>query len=334
MASLFTASRFRALTSDGNPLSGGKVYTYAAGTTTPKATYTTSSGAVANSNPVILDAEGYADIWLDGTYRIDIYSSTDTLLSTTDNVSNDRGEKGDPGTIPSADSGGTVNAITADYTPNITLSDKQLCAFRSSGKNTSTTPTFSPDGLTARTIVKEGGLALEAGDIGGDNSVHLLQYDLANTRWELLNPRNATTQPAFFAYASGAQDNVTGDGTDYTVLFATEITDRGSNFASSTFTAPVTGVYCLSARVKFSGHTSSNLTGRVRIVTSNRTYVKEFTPVGNLNGAGLGSVEITIPCADMDASDTAYVTFTVYDSTKTVDITADVDTSFSGHLVM
>ena len=51
---------------NGNPLTGGKVYTYAAGTTTPLATYTTSTGAVANTNPIILDAAGRTpnEIWL------------------------------------------------------------------------------------------------------------------------------------------------------------------------------------------------------------------------------------------------------------------------------
>ena len=36
----------------GYPLTGGKLYTYAAGTTTPAATYTTSAGSTAHSNPI------------------------------------------------------------------------------------------------------------------------------------------------------------------------------------------------------------------------------------------------------------------------------------------
>jgi len=49
---------------DSLPLSGGKVYTYAKGTTTPLATYTTSTGGTANANPIILDAEGRAIIFV------------------------------------------------------------------------------------------------------------------------------------------------------------------------------------------------------------------------------------------------------------------------------
>lgn len=48
---------------DGLPLSGGLVYTYAKDTTTPLATYTDSTGSVANANPIVLDPYGYASVW-------------------------------------------------------------------------------------------------------------------------------------------------------------------------------------------------------------------------------------------------------------------------------
>lgn len=87
------------------------------------------------------------------------------------------------------DGGGTADAITATYAPVITaLVDGQLCFVRATLANATTTPTFSPNGLTARTIVKSGGGALVAGDIVGDGHQLILRYDLAGTRWELLNP--------------------------------------------------------------------------------------------------------------------------------------------------
>lgn len=91
--------------------------------------------------------------------------------------------------------GGTVDAITATYSPVITaLVDGQLCCFRASGANTATAPTFAPNGLTARVIYKKGGTALAAGDIPAANAEIILRYKLATTRWELLNP--ATGQVA------------------------------------------------------------------------------------------------------------------------------------------
>lgn len=71
---------------DGAPLSGGKVYTYAAGTTTPKASYTTAAGTVENTNPVILDSSGRAVIFIDGSYKFVVTTSADVTIRTVDNV--------------------------------------------------------------------------------------------------------------------------------------------------------------------------------------------------------------------------------------------------------
>ena len=56
---------------NGIPLSGGLIYTYAAGTTTPIVTYTTSLGNIANSNPIVLDSAGRPpnEIWLNNVYN-------------------------------------------------------------------------------------------------------------------------------------------------------------------------------------------------------------------------------------------------------------------------
>lgn len=85
-AVLLTQPRIRFLDSNGAPLVGGKIYTYLAGTTTPQATYTTAAGNVANTNPVILDSAGYADIWITGSYKIVVQDSNGALISTTDNI--------------------------------------------------------------------------------------------------------------------------------------------------------------------------------------------------------------------------------------------------------
>lgn len=85
--------------------------------------------------------------------------------------------------------GGTADAITATYSIPVTaLVDGQLCYVRASAANATTTPTFSPNGLTARTITKTGGNALDAGDIAGAGHEIILRYKLSSTRWELLNP--------------------------------------------------------------------------------------------------------------------------------------------------
>jgi hypothetical protein len=57
--------RQRFFDSNGLPLVGGKLYSYVAGSSTPQATYTDSTGATPNANPVILDAAGSANVWMD-----------------------------------------------------------------------------------------------------------------------------------------------------------------------------------------------------------------------------------------------------------------------------
>jgi hypothetical protein len=74
---------------NGNPLVGGKLFTYAAGTTTPLATYTDSTGLTPNTNPIILDSRGEADVWLDATqYKFELKTAADALIWTVDNISN------------------------------------------------------------------------------------------------------------------------------------------------------------------------------------------------------------------------------------------------------
>lgn len=84
---------------------------------------------------------------------------------------------------------GTVDAITATYSPAPTLVDKKILFLRTIGTNTITNPTFSPNGLTAHTITKNNGSPLVAGDMNG---VVCLMYDLPNTRWELITPKGIT----------------------------------------------------------------------------------------------------------------------------------------------
>jgi len=72
-------------------LSGGLLYTYAAGTTTPQATYTSSTGGTANANPIVLDSAGRTtnEVWLTSgvVYKFTLKTSTGTTLWTYDNVS-------------------------------------------------------------------------------------------------------------------------------------------------------------------------------------------------------------------------------------------------------
>lgn len=72
---------------NGLPLAGGNLYTYLATTTTPQSTYTNTGGTL-NANPVVLDSNGYCDVWIDPniSYKFVLKDSSGNTLWTVDNV--------------------------------------------------------------------------------------------------------------------------------------------------------------------------------------------------------------------------------------------------------
>lgn len=74
---------------NGDPLSGGKLYTYASGTTTPKATYADSGMVTPNANPVVLDSRGEATIFWNGAYKAILKDSGGSEIWTVDGFSTD-----------------------------------------------------------------------------------------------------------------------------------------------------------------------------------------------------------------------------------------------------
>jgi hypothetical protein len=89
MASLSPLPKLQFFGTDGLPLVGGKLYTYAAGTTTPIATYTDNTQTNQNTNPVILDSNGQASVWLVDSviYKYTLTDADDVPLFTVDYVS-------------------------------------------------------------------------------------------------------------------------------------------------------------------------------------------------------------------------------------------------------
>lgn len=74
-------------TAAGIPLVGGKLFTYEAGTTTPLTTYTDSTGTTANTNPIILDSRGEANVWLNNDiYKFKLTDSNNVEIWTVDNI--------------------------------------------------------------------------------------------------------------------------------------------------------------------------------------------------------------------------------------------------------
>ena len=147
--------------------------------------------------------------------------------------------------------GGTADAITATYAPVITtLVDGQICFVRATAANATTTPTFAPNGLTARTITLNGGQALVAGNIYGAGHGLILRYKLASTIWELLNPNviSITGNAATATTATGLTQGTQG----YT-LVAEQATTSGTSIDFTGIPAWATRIHIRFKSVSTSG---------------------------------------------------------------------------------
>ncbi len=140
------------------------------------------------------------------------------------------------------------------------------------------------------------------------------------------------TTAQFIAKVASQAADVTGDGTNYDVVFGTEISDPGSNFSSTTFTAPITGLYQFNISIDWLGLITGERVGII-LTTSNRTYTLQYLQPFTISEAGGEYYQAVATLADMDVNDTAKVT--VFGAggagTKTTDI--EVNSYFSGSLV-
>ena len=135
-------------------------------------------------------------------------------------------------------------------------------------------------------------------------------------------------QPAFMAYPAEAQADL-ATGSNITVVLGTERFDQGGDFASSTFTAPVTGKYLLSAMIGLTNMDTDSSTYQISILTSNDRYYWYMDPHFSADSNFFMSGAFVV---DMDISDTAVVQIWQGSGTLQTDITVGT-TWFSGCLV-
>lgn len=119
-ASLSATPKLQFFDANGNPLVGGKLYTYAAGTTTLLASYTDSTGTTPAANPITLDSRGECTLWL-GTaaYKLKLTNSANVEIWVVDNVSGVTiNLQNAQGILPIA-SGGTGESVAANAFNNL-----------------------------------------------------------------------------------------------------------------------------------------------------------------------------------------------------------------------
>ena len=179
--------------------------------------------------------------------------------------------------------------------------------------------------LTLPTGNLTAGNVLKINSISGSGTTAIGQLEAPS---ELTMPN----QPAFLARLTSNINNI-AVSSGVQITFGTEIFDQGSDYDSSngTFTAPVTGRYALYFNTRTESIPSDCTWWQWTIGVSNRninilTSVAQFDQTVDYYGQNIAMI------IDMDASDTAHVSFYQNGGSNTIDLNADA-TYFGGHLV-
>lgn len=166
---------------NGNPLFGGQLFSYQAGTTTPLATYTDSTGNTPNANPTILNARGEANIWIppNTAYKFVLEDSTGNTIWTVDNV-----VQSQLVTLYGGVDTGSTNAYIINFTaPWSVLSNGIVIYWVPSHSNTGAS-TINVNNLGAVSITNPDGSAINSNSIVVGQPAQILYY---NGSWILLN---------------------------------------------------------------------------------------------------------------------------------------------------
>ena len=138
-------------------------------------------------------------------------------------------------------------------------------------------------------------------------------------------------QPAFSVKRDAYQSNIATGGV--IVVWQTEIFDQNSDFASNTFTAPITGKYQFNVTMRLQSIDSAAAYYQTHLQTSNRNYEIDLLDPTEFNGdLQFYTIQGSI-LADMDANDTAYISIYQSGGTAQSDVSYDTDTHWSGFLV-
>lgn len=225
-ATLLPQGEVQFFDNNGQVLSGGQIFFYLPGTTTPKSTYQNSAGTVLNTNPVILDSSGRAIIYGSGAYQETVEDANGNLIwsqITTDTSAT--------GYSWAGTSGGTANAQTLTA-PNFALTDGQIIGFIAGHSNTGAL-TFTVNGGSPINVVKattSGSIALTGGEVVTGNQ-YQITYSATNGNFQLVSYPFSATVPI---------TSVTGLGTG--VQTALQVALNGAGGVLS-YQAPVPTVY-------------------------------------------------------------------------------------------
>jgi len=206
----------------------------------------------------------------------------------------------------SATAGGTADAITATYSPAPAALVAGLTLYlRAASANATTTPQFSPNGLTGKVIVKNNNQALAVGDIAGAGHWLQLVYDATNGVWELMNP--ATVVGA--VQTGGTANGVAYLNASKVITSGTALTFDGTNLTSL---GTITGTKLIPTGTSVTGNglylpaanalgLSTNGTNAVYIDSSQNVGIGTSSPAGKLEVSSAANIVYSTGTAGLGA---------------------------------
>lgn len=339
----------------GTSLSNDFTYTSATSGVTRVLTVSNSSNTASSQAQMLLSVAGGSagDAWTQysvgstSSYAIGIDNSTNDNLNFNYSASGTVSPSSGTITLAYSPSGGTswtanaelflISRATVGSFIQLALTNTDAGNTSSSARNAITAQAAAGDPYVLWDIT--GGTAYEMGVDNSASDVLQIYASASNAAanlngtlaWQMTAAGEVTmpAQPAFQAYNNSTQSNVTGDATLYSILFNTEIFDQGGDFASSTFTAPVTGKYSFSYGYQLDQMTSGTVY-QGYIATSNTTFNTYYYQCGAGVTAGIESSSLF---CEMDAGDTCVIQVRASNITKVVDIPSGQGSCFfSGYL--
>jgi hypothetical protein len=241
------------------------------------------------------------------------------------------------------ESNGNANALFVDGETDNVMIGTSVAGRATEGADRLTIADASHSGMTIRSGVNaygsinfsdsEGGVGEYAGQIwfGHGSLGNKLVLASGGTNKVIVDSTGAVTiplQPAFGVHPATTQSDIAINGIR-TVVFGTERFDIGSNFASNTFTAPVTGKYQLNVEIRLDNVDTAATYYHLYLTTSNKTYHNIIQPLFTSDPAYMSLC--TAALADMDEDDTAYVG--IYQAAGTAQTDIHPDSNFTGILV-
>jgi hypothetical protein len=297
----------------GNFLVGGQLFSYAAGTTTPQATYADSTGLTPNANPVVANSRGEMSVWIPANtaYKFVLTDSAGNTIWTRDQVVNSQLI-----TFYGVDTGFANNYILTAATPFTTYQNGELVFFVPANSNTGPS-TLNINGLGPIPIVTVTGAPLTAGQLTAGIMAEVIYF---NGSFQLLSIGNVSgvgvgTFGAEIPLASATTTDLgTTPNHNVAITGTTTITSFGSNAST---TAPIY-IVRFTGSLTLTNSANLQLPGNANIVTqAGDSLLAEYM------GSGVWKVLAYFPATGVSSNNKIKPGDTVQVSNTT--LTADPD---------